>query len=138
MDVSQQTPKCPVLRMIEGHWEVTVDPLVVDVVVHPNDVDVVGPSSELRAHATRKKVQRLELGQVVLLRCNYVLRVRGPRNDMDGRLSRSNSCSRVHGSDRLDCSDSRLSENDLESVAAVFCKWIDVAQATARPSPKGY
>jgi hypothetical protein len=50
--VSQKAAEGAVLRVIDRDRQVAVDPLVMQVVVHPNDVDVIRSTPKLRTQAT--------------------------------------------------------------------------------------
>jgi hypothetical protein len=61
MQSSEELAERATLRMIDRDRQVTITPLVVKVVVHPDNIDIFRPPSKLGLPAPRKKVERFEL-----------------------------------------------------------------------------
>src|SRR5215211_7377671 len=82
--------------MVDRDWQVAIDPLVVKVVVHTDNVDVVRLAPKLRTQSPRQQVERLKLSQGVVPGSLDVLRVIGTRNHMNCGLFMYYRCAGVN------------------------------------------
>ena len=136
VDLLQHLPHRPVPR-VRGfdHRAVTagIDPLVVHVVVDPDDAEIVLASAELGECAAGHHVQRGVLRLPMRLRRSGILRSIGMRDDVDHGLGMDDADVRIRLAHRVDSRDGRPEKLHLEVVAPAGRKWIEDADVPAGP-----
>src|SRR5687767_12976858 len=80
----KQVAEGPVLQVINRDRQVAIDPLVMKVIVHANDVDVLRSAAQFRAKAAREEVERLKLRMRVAAGGQDVLPLLRARDNIDG------------------------------------------------------
>src|SRR5215207_5878334 len=108
VDVGKQLAQWAVIGMVHRHRQISVDPLIMQIVVDADNVDVVRPAPQLRPGAPGEVIERLELRPGVLARRLYVLPLVRAWDDLDCWLGVNNAGSGVYASHALDGSRPRI------------------------------
>src|SRR3954447_7825306 len=97
--------------MVDRDGQFAVDPLVMEIIVDPNDVDVFRTTAKLWPSATRNKVESFELRKRILTSGLDVLRTIRARKDVDRRLRPDDPGAPVDIPDGLNSGNRRTHEN---------------------------
>src|SRR5215204_6583312 len=136
MQSSEEVAERAILRMVDRDRQVTITPLVVKIVVHPDNIGIFRPPSKLGLPAPRKEVERFELKEGIAAGRDDILRPVRAWNDIDGRLGVNDSGPWIDIPHRLDCSYGGLHQYRFQFVAGVTGERTDKAEASACPGPK--
>src|SRR5918995_5635071 len=122
--------------MVDRDWQVAIDPLVVKVVVHADNVDVIRPAPKLRTQLPRQQVERLKLSQGVVPGGLDVLRAIGTRNHVNCGLRMNNPGAGVNTANGFNRRHGSLDKDGLELVAPACGERVDISQAPTGPRPE--
>src|SRR5918994_4210764 len=115
--------------MVDRDWQVAINPLVVKVVVHTDNVDVIRPATKLRTQSPRQQVERLKLCQGVVPCSLNVLLAIGTRNHVNCGLRMNNPGPGVDTANSFNSRHGSLDKDGLEFVAPAGSQRVDISQA---------
>src|SRR5829696_869970 len=137
MQSSEEVAERAILRMVDRDRQVTITPLVVKIVVHPDNVDIFRPPSKLGLPAPRQEVERFELNEGIPAGRDDILRPVRAWNDIDGRLGVNDAGPRIDIPHWLNCGYGGLHQDSFQFVAGVRGERTDKAKSSTCPGPEG-